>query len=146
MFHNDANTQVGQQFGSQNNFNNHPDAQIGGSDFPSVGGSGSIFNKQSQIGTQFGGRKKREAQFHNHGSQVEKQIGFDGSKFHNRDSQVNKQLASKGADFDNKFSQAKTQIAFGSNADLSSGLPSFGGSDFPSVGGSGSIFNKKSQI
>merc|ERR1712062_688022 len=102
------------------------------------GGSGSIFNKQSQIGTQFGGRKKREAQFWNDGSQVEEQIAFDDSKFHNRDSQINKQLASKGAVIDNKLSQAKTQIAFGSNADLFSGLPSFGGS--------GSIFNKQSQI
>ena len=27
IFHNDANTQVGQQFGSPNNFNNHPDGK-----------------------------------------------------------------------------------------------------------------------
>ena len=27
MFHNDANTQVGQQFGSSNNFNNHPESK-----------------------------------------------------------------------------------------------------------------------
>merc|ERR1712061_660879 len=113
---------------------------LGGLNFPSVGRSGHIFNKQSQVGTQFGGRKKREAQFTNIGSGVGTQIGFDGSTFSNQHSQIGSQLASKGANIANQFSQANLQKGFGNNAELLSGL------NFPTAVGSGHIFNKQSQI
>jgi len=123
----------------QKGFGNNAEL-LSGLNFPTAVGSGHIFNKQSQIGTQFGGRKKREAQFTNIGSGVGTQVGFDGSTFSNLNSQIGKQLASKGAFLSNQGSQANLQQGFGSNADLLSGL------NFPSVGGSGHIFNKQSQI
>merc|ERR1711862_464397 len=102
----------------QKGFGNNAEL-LSGLNFPTAVGSGHIFSKQSQIGTQ---------------------IGFDGSTFSNLNSQIGKQLASKGAFLSNQGSQANLQQGFGSNADLLLGL------NFPSVGGSGHIFNKQSQI
>merc|ERR1712223_2335351 len=200
IFHNDANTQVGQQFGSPNNFNNHPDAQIGAPrrrfarspqsalcpvctadflpthndplltgvnvkgatfnrnaqiDTQQVGKGGTFFNGQSQIGSQVDiglgglgfinkgsqvreqlgcghlihnptelqkclgfGRKKREAQFHNFGSGVGTQVGFDGSTFNNQNSQIDTSLGSAGAIFLNKDSQSRLQQGVANNAQL----------------------------
>merc|ERR1711862_105332 len=80
----------------QKGFGNNAEL-LSGLNFPTAVGSGHIFNKQSQIGTQFGGRKKREAQFTNIGSGVGTQVGFDGSTFSNLNSQIGSQLGSKGA-------------------------------------------------
>jgi len=200
IFHNDANTQVGQQFGSPNNFNNHPDAQIGAPrrryarspqsalcpvckpgflkgfndprltgvneegatfnrnaqiDTQQVGKGGTFFNGQSQIGSQVDiglgglgfinkgsqvqkqvgcghliqnptelqkclgfGRKKREAQFHNIGSSVGTIVAFDGSTFNNQNSQIDTSLASAGASVFNKDSQSRLQQGVANNAQL----------------------------
>merc|ERR1712073_115563 len=98
----------------QKGFGNNAEL-LSGLNFPTAVGSGHIFNKQSQIGTQFGGRKKREAQFTNIGSGVGTQVGFDGSTFSNQHSQIGSQLASKGANIANQFSQTNLQKGFGSN-------------------------------
>merc|ERR1712062_371975 len=106
-----------------------------------TGGSGHIFNKQSQIGTQFGGRKKREAQFWNIGSQVGEQFGHKGSSFGNLDSQISSQFGEVGSNFQNQGSQIGSQQGLGSlGLGSIAQLPSF------SAGGSGHIFNKQSQI
>merc|ERR1712062_155997 len=103
-----------------------------------TGGSGHIFNKQSQIGTQFGGRKKREAQFTNINSGIGTQIGLKGSSFGNLNSQVSSQFGELGSNFQNQASQIGTQ----------QGLGSLGLGSIPQLptGGSGHIFNKQSQI
>jgi len=128
------------QVNVQKGFGSNADL-LSGLNLPSVGGSGHIFNKQSQIGTQFGGRKKREAQFWNIGSQVGEQFGHKGSSFGNLDSQISSQFGEVGSNFQNQGSQIGSQQGLG-NLGLGSiaQLPGF------SAGGSGHIFNKQSQI
>jgi len=115
QFFNDQNSQVGTQISTS------------GSNFFNNEQGGNIFNKQSQIGTKFGGRKKREAQFLNIGTQ----IGLEESSFGNLNdlkSQIRSSLASKGAVLSNQFSQTNqfNQAGFGSN--------------FPTAVGSGTQF------
>merc|ERR1712038_1506285 len=164
QFHN-FGSGVGTQVGFDGSTFNNQNSQI---DTTLASAGASVFNKDSQSRLQQGVannaqllallRSKRDAQFHNEGSSVGEQVGFDGSKFvnvnsgigkqvgfdgstfSNQHSQIGSQLGSKGANIANQFSQANLQKGFGSNAELLSGI------NFPSVGGSGHIFNKQSQI
>ena len=123
------------QIQSQHGFGSNAEL-LSGLNIPAVG-SGHIFNKQSQINTQFGGRKKREAQqFTNIGSLVGTQIGHAGSSFSNLNSQINTQLGALGSNFNNQASQIGSQQGLGSIGQLPS-LPTTG---------SGNIFNLQSQI
>ena len=138
-------------FNGQSQIGSQVDIGLGGLGFINKGsqvqkqvGCGNLIHNPTELKKCMGfGRKKREAQFTNIGSQIGQQIGFDGSIFRNTNSQVGKQLASRGADIGNAGGQFDTQIGFGSNTELFSALSSFGGSNFPS---SGNIFNEQSQI
>merc|ERR1712038_655461 len=101
------------------------------------------------------GRKKREAQFHNFGSGVGTQVGFDGSTFNNQNSQIDTTLASAGAKVFNKDSQSRLQQGVANNAQLLALLRSkrdaqfhnFGSGVGTQVGFDGSTFNNQnSQI
>ena len=103
-----------------------------------------IVNKQSQIGTQFSGRKKRKAQFTNIGSAVGTQFGHAGSLFNNLNSQIATQFGALGSNFNNQASQIGTQHGLGSIGQLPSQIgtqPSF-----PTAGSGNSIFNLGSQV
>jgi len=131
---------VGSHFGNQASQIQIQKGLGGTAQLPSISttGSGHIFNLQSQIGSQFGGRKKREAQFLNIDSGIGTQIGLSGSSFTNQGGQVSSQLGALGSNFQNLASQIGTQ----------QGLGSLGLGSIPQLptGGSGHIFNKQSQI
>jgi len=131
---------VGSHFGNQASQIQIQKGLGGTAQLPSISttGSGHIFNLQSQIGSQFGGRKKREAQFFNIDSGIGTQIGLSGSSFTNQGGQVSSQLGALGSNFKNLASQIGTQ----------QGIGSLGLGSIPQLptGGSGHIFNKQSQI
>merc|ERR1719220_2603036 len=73
MFHNDANTQVGQQVGSSTYFNNHPETQVGNTNQGYLGNNGNNGN------TGYNGNPNNgnnQAIFHNDANtQVGQQVG-----------------------------------------------------------------------
>merc|ERR1712038_2038954 len=109
QFHN-FGSGVGTQVGFDGSTFNNQNSQI---DTTLASAGASVFNKDSQSRLQQGVannaqllallRSKRDAQFHNEGSSVGKQVGFDGSTFSNQHSQIGSQLASKGANIANQF-------------------------------------------
>merc|ERR1712029_1270596 len=106
-------SQVGQQYDQSTRFNFGPMPKMDWSNLPRfptmAGGGGSTFtNIGSQIGQQFG-RKKRSAQFNNIGSQVGQQIGGGSSNFNNWRSQIGQQFGQLGGTFNNWGSQIGQQ-------------------------------------
>ena len=135
-------------------------SQIGSQIDIGLGGGGLGFiNKGSQTQTQIGcgdlvhnptelqkcilqGRKKREAQFVNIGSQVGTQIGHAGSLFNNLNSQISTQIGELGSTFNNQDSQIAFQHGLGNLG--FAGLGNIG--QAAGSGNSNSIFNFASQI
>jgi len=118
---------VGTQIGLEGSTFLNQDSQIDqahASAGASITGVGSQYRHQQgytndvQLLTLLGRRKKREAQFHNFGSGVGTQVGFDGSTFNNQNSQIDTTLASAGASVFNKDSQSRLQQGVANNAQL----------------------------